>query len=168
MWKALTLDLMDLVNLGIGSMDLTKGSCLIKQDDTVNERVDNSCMHPDVMNNFPSQRLLVLAGTIAASNAMIMVDSGASRNFVSINFTQKVSIKIYRSLRYKVRLVDVTKYTEKGPRNRSGSISVHIEPAPILVSPSRGGTCCKNRKHVGRFFGPAKYRKRISRFFWPR
>ena len=78
----------------------------MKQGDNVQEWVNNSCMRPNVMNSFPSQRLLVLAGTIASSTAIIMIDSGASRNFLSTKFTQKISVKIDRTLKDKIRLAD--------------------------------------------------------------
>jgi hypothetical protein len=70
-------------------------------------------------------KLLILKGTISNQDAIIMIDSGASRNFLSIDFVQKNGIRIDTSCKDVIRLADGHNISGEGTAR---SLRFHVGP----------------------------------------
>ena len=88
---------------------------------------DNCCKHLNVMNTHLTfaQKLLIVAGNISKERAVVMIDSGASRNFLSSSFARKCNIRINTEYRDNIRLANGQSITGDGIIK---SLRVHLGP----------------------------------------
>ena len=67
---------------------------------------NSTCIGINVMNTPLSQKLLILDGKIVGRAVKIMIDSGASKNFLTTDFIDKNNLKIDRNMKDTIRLAN--------------------------------------------------------------